>query len=829
MKQCKHCQTQNRDAAKFCKRCGKPIPAQDGKEFGDLVAKGHLATELEKFKNRVKAAAQLKSNGANVHIQMDCVVLGMAGTGKHFMVKKLTDFLVREGLVSPAAIKVVDAADFQIWMDDFDKNLEAVREGVLVINNVQKLLPDGDASDLNDLDRLFARMRNNNGRMPIVMLTGLRRGFEEFLSKNPETASLFEFRFNLKSFDEQSLCEVCVNALRQQYNLGITPEALKKLHGHFEWLIRKGDGIEGNGHLAEQKAEEMAVNAMLRHDKQVDEQDVLGEVFVPRTEAEIWKELDEFVGLQSVKDEIHKIIDSIKEAQREGGPDAKPRINDHYIFSGNPGTGKTTIARIFADILGALGVLPKGHYVEVAAKDLISDVVGGTERNVQEYVDRAMGGVLFIDEAYGFNDDSFGKAGIDKLVPILENKKGEFVCIAAGYREEMKEFLKMNTGLPSRFNKQIEFPDYNAKEMELIFLSMAKKKGYSLDAEARNKLHIEFENMYNRRGETFGNARDVRNLLDVAIERRGVRIRGMSEDAIRKEGKVLTYSDIAGEGINHVIDIKEVMKELDDLIGLENVKESLRDLAVTIRREQQLAQRRNRTPQINLSHYLFLGNPGTGKTTVARLMGNILYSLGVISSPQVYEVAREDLVGRYLGETAPKTHEAVMKAMGAVLFIDEAYTLSSGGPHDYGSEAVGALLKMLEDYKGKFVCIAAGYTREMNQFLSMNSGLASRFDESIVFEDYNAEELYRIFVSMAKKKEYILEEETHVAVRELFERAYASRDENFGNARTVRKALDRAIKNLSKRMNFDEDWSDEELMTIKAEDIKRIKLEEIMK
>lgn len=828
MKQCTQCNTQNRDQARYCKHCGKLLPAQDGHAFAELVAKDSIANELDKFRNRVKAAAQLKSIGANVHIQMDSVVIGKAGTGKHFLVKQLTDVLVKEGLVKSSSIKTVDAADFPIWMDEFDKNLENAKDGVLIINNVQKLLPDGDAVDLNDLDRLFARMRSDSGHMPIVMMTGLRRGFEEFLAKNHDIASLFEFRFDLAPFDEQALCKVCANILKHLYKLDITAEALKKLQGHFEWLMRKGDGIESNGHLAEQKAEELAVNAMLRHGREVEEQDVQGEVFVPRTEAEIWQELDEFIGLQSVKDEIHKIIDSIKEAQREGGPDAKPRIADHFVFIGNPGTGKTTIARIFADVLGALGVLPKGQYVEVAGKDLISDVVGGTERNVQEYVDRAMGGVLFIDEAYGLNDDMFGKAGVDKLVPILENKKGEFVCIAAGYRDEMKEFLKMNPGLPSRFKKQIEFPDYNAKELEMIFLSMAKKKGFRLDDEAADKLHIEFENMYNRRSETFGNARDVRNFLDAAIERRGVRLRGMSDEEIKKEGKLLTYSDVAGEGVNKVIDIKEVMKELDELIGLESVKESLRDLAVTIRREQQLAQRRNRTPNINLSHYLFLGNPGTGKTTVARLMGNILYSLGVIASPVVYEVTREDLVGRYLGETAPKTHDAVMKAMGAVLFIDEAYSLNSHSMSDYGPEAVATLMKMLEDYKGKFVCIAAGYTREMGQFLNMNSGLKSRFDETITFEDYNAEELFQIFVSMAKKKEFMLEDEALAAAKDLFERIYASRDENFGNARTVRKALDRAIKNLSNRTAFEDDLSDEELMTLKAEDINKIKLEDIL-
>lgn len=828
MKQCKHCHSDNRDEAHFCKHCGKPLPADEGREFADFYAKDNLMTEINKFRDRVKAAAQLKANGANVHIQMDCVVVGKAGTGKHFVADWLANLLVREGIVDSSGVKTIDAAEFQFWMDEFDNNLEAIRGGVLILNNVQKLLPEGDASDVNDLDRLFARMRSDAGKMPIIIMTGLRRGFEEFLAKNQDVASLFEFRFDLVPFNEMALCDVCANILKKKYKLMMSSEARTKLRGHFEWLMRKGDGIEGNGHLADQKAEDMAVKVMLRGGKQVEEQDIEGEVFVPKTEAEIWQELDEFVGLQSVKDEIHKIIDSIKEAQREGGPGTKPRIKDHYIFTGNPGTGKTTIARIFADILGALGILPKGQYVEVAAKDLISDVVGGTERNIQEYVDRAMGGVLFIDEAYGFNDDMFGKAGVDKLVPILENKKGEFVCIAAGYRDEMKEFLKMNTGLPSRFNKQIEFPDYNAKELELIFLSMAKKKGFSLDEEASEKLHIEFENMYNRRGETFGNARDVRNFLDAAIERRGVRLRGMSEDAILKEGKVLTYSDIAGEGVNRVIDIKEVMKELDELVGLESVKESLRDLAVTIRREQQLAQRKNRTPKINLSHYLFLGNPGTGKTTVARLMGNILFSLGVISSPEVYEVAREDLVGRYIGETAPKTRDAVMKAMGAVLFIDEAYSLSTGGHSDYGSEAITTLVKMMEDYKGKFVCIAAGYTCEMTQFLNMNSGLKSRFDETINFEDYNADELYRIFVSMAKKKEYILEDEACVAAKALFERIYATRDQNFGNARTVRRALDRAIKYLSKRTAFEDDLTDEELMTLKAEDINAIKLEDVL-
>ena len=337
MMKCKQCQTPNRDEAKFCKRCGKPLEIPKEQEFEGLFAKDNLIETLKNYKKRVDVDRQMKERGNRVHIQMDCVILGQAGTGKHFMAELLQDWLVRNEVVFQSEVKVIDASDFPSWAGEkIDEKLNAIKDGLLVLHNAQKLIYNGESPDL---DALFTRMHDHPSTMPVIIMTGLLREMEEYLDAKPEVASLFEFRYDLKSFNEKALCDVCANILKKRYKFDIAPEALKKLGGHFEWQMRKGGGTASNGLLAELKAEEMAVNALLRGGNRIEEDDVKGEVFVPRTEAEIWAELDEFVGMQNVKDEIHKIIDSIKEAQREGGPEAKPRIKDHYIFTGNPGTG----------------------------------------------------------------------------------------------------------------------------------------------------------------------------------------------------------------------------------------------------------------------------------------------------------------------------------------------------------------------------------------------------------------------------------------------------------------------------------------------------------
>ncbi len=264
--------------------------------------------------------------------------------------------------------------------------------------------------------------------------------------------------------------------------------------------------------------------------------------------------------------------------------------------------------------------------------------------------------------------------------------------------------------------------------------------------------------------------------------------------------------------------LEELMAELDSLIGLKDVKEEVKSLVNLVKVRSMRLEAGLPAAPVSL-HMVFTGNPGTGKTTVARLLGELYAAIGALKTGQLVEVDRSGLVAGYVGQTAMKTAQVLEKALGGVLFIDEAYSLASGGENDFGREAIETLLKGMEDHRDELVVIVAGYSEPMERFISSNPGLESRFNKYIHFPDYTPDELRGIFLLNCSKNGYVLSEDADAALISLLTRLYENRDENFGNGRTVRNLFEDAVSRQANRLASLSSPTRDELMTLLPQDL----------
>lgn len=819
---CNKCGRENRPEASFCRFCGEPL-VQETTQKG-LIGKASITAILDDLDNKLQVAKVVAENGTR--IGLDCLILGDSGTGKNFIADLIASKMLASGVVKKAATKV-DAADWDEFVSDFDKKIAALKDSVLLITNAQKLLPTSKASDVNQLDKLFTRMRNTEGA-PIVIMCGLHNDLAEFLENNKDVHRLFEFDFVLPAFGLNDLTELTLALLKEKYKVETADNLSTKLKAHFGWYMRQTDIGHTNGHLSEKVAESLYVKATLRGSKVVEAQDIdTSECFIPKNEDQILAELDNYVGLLNVKEEIRAIIRNVKTKKEKGVKDKL--LKDHYLFTGNPGTGKTTFARKFGEVLNAIGALPTGQFVEISGKDFIGQYVGDSEVNVKKFVDKAMGGVLFIDEAYALtgsngSQSSFGMDAINTLLTLLENRKGDFVCVMAGYTKEMGEFVRMNPGIPSRCNVTIEFPDYTARELETLFRNMLSRNSenteFTLDSKAEEMLPKIFDKMYLKRSETFGNAREVRNLFDLAVKRH--RLRNATDD-------VLTYADIVGEDATEEISVDDIMKEFDGFVGMQSVKDAIRRIAKEIAVQRQLIEMGEAAEGLTKYNFILTGNPGTGKSTVARIFGKVFKALGVTSTDRVTEKVPKDIIGQYVNESDKKMDAAINEAMGGVLFLDEAYDLepmdaAGQSMSSEGKKAVQLLMTRMENEAGKFVVICAGYPKEMATFMNSNPGLKRRFSHTIHIEDYSAEELLEIYERAAKAKKYnfsLADETVRMKALNMFRNMIAMKDDKFGNAGEAMKKVAETKTNINNRlMSIPPDqWTPEVLHTALAEDI----------
>lgn len=855
MKKCSKCNKDNRDVAKFCKWCGAsmataatpgtgpivddPTKPVNGGPLDNLIDKEEIVRRLGPIMAKAKSKADYcRKNGIKQRMQLSFLIAGASGSGKTETAYTIAQMLFDAGVTRTPEPVVVNAVNFKEWIKDVNKHEAKYANSVIIFEEAQKLVGDADRTDINEIDYLLQPIKRwrERGDMPVAIITGGTELLKYFRDGN--SAANVDYIFETDTISMDGLLKIAELILHKKYQRILTQEAHEKLKRVLLYDFRNPNTAPGvGGHIAAQRAYQIDLNAVEKSvfTNPLGPEFVSGTEYKPKTFEEVMKEFDKYVGIDNIKNELKTIANA---AAADVAAGREPKVTKHYRFIGNPGTGKTTMARLFADALNALGALPVGQFVEVSKNDLVSSWVGGTTDKVTSVFKKAMGGVLFIDEAYQLANDSHGKDAIDTILALTENNRGKIVVIIAGYFKEMEELNGVNIGIPSRFKNTIVFLDYDAAALTAIFRSMVSHSpdGLALSEDAEKGVENFFKLMYQGRKENFGNAREVRNVFETAVER--MRDRIAEQPSLPKE---ITMADIEGEN-NEPKPIEDILSALDEMVGMDKVKEQLMMIASDVRLRRLQMEFGDNSPELLNIHIAITGNPGTGKTEIAKRLGQIFKAIGVSDKGHVVHREKKTLLDSMVNSAGINMDKAVNEAMGGILFIDEAYNLipmdNPSQKDSDGVAAVEALMTRMVNDAGKFITVIAGYKQEIEEFIeNANPGLKSRFTHRIHIDDYNSDQLFEIYKRAASKSKLKLTDEASELLHKKIDEMVTMKDRKFGNARDVLKLLNETRARMSSRLRdvvMSGKVTPELLFTIEASDIpyeapKKVNVKECMR
>ena len=823
-------------------------------ELNQLVGLDSVKRDVQNTMNLLKIQKKREEMGMKViPTSKHMVFTGNPGTGKTTVARILAGFYKEIGVLSKGHLVEVDRSDLVAeyigqTAVKTSKKVEEAYGGVLFIDEAYTLNKGGKDYGQEAIDTILKEMEDHRDDL-IVIVAGYSGLMSEFIESNPGLKSRFNTYIHFPDYKADELKQI-FKGMCDKYGLILTKDADEAVDEYIGQMVKYKDDNFGNARDARNFFEKVIAKQATRvnMDSTIDANDLrtlMGEDIVPyvfgandvqlaeATEEDPNKvtpeeELKSLIGLETVKMEVESIVELVKFQQlREERGLKGVNISKHMVFTGNPGTGKTTVARIIAGFFKDMGILSKGHIVEVDRSDLVAEYIGQTAVKTQKKIKEALGGILFIDEAYTLNKEGkdFGQEATDTILKAMEDHRDNLIVIVAGYSNLMDDFIESNPGLKSRFTSYIHFPDYNADELKSMLRGMCQKNGLELSEDAGTKVDEYIDQMVKYKDENFGNGRDVRNFFEKILGKQASRVASSGEFNEEAFIKLVPQDIPTYEFGKNTVQLSEVpdMDEIDPdaelnaLVGLENVKTEVQSV-VGLAKLQQIREERGLKVVATSKHMVFTGNPGTGKTTVARILAAYFKEMGILTKGHLVEVDRSDLVAEYIGQTAVKTQKKIKEALGGILFIDEAYTLNKDGK-DFGQEAIDTILKAMEDHRDNLVVIVAGYSDLMDKFIESNPGLKSRFNKYIHFDDYSNVELIQIFEGLCNKYGLIVTDEAQLAIDEYITKMEANKDKNFGNGRSVRNFFEKILEKQAVRVTTMPNASEDDFLTITKEDI----------
>ena len=655
------------------------------------------------------------------------------------------------------------------------------RNGTLFVDEAYSLIGENRRSDQFAKDAIRACLTEieNNKYSTLTVFAGYKDKVNRLLREDPGLPSRFPFRIHINDYTPMELTTIARDyASSQGYEF--EDGLFDKLIKHIDDMGKDPSG--GQARMAVSLAEdaiarrgERIFQAFEKNVKTETGQILLSDDFNIGAKlgdatliAQIDNEVNDLIGMDEAKLWFKNLKQMIKLVDKTG--DKSPlKVCLNMVLTGNPGTGKTTFARLLVRFLVAHGILSKDNMVERNGLELKGEYVGETAPKVKEAIAEAMGGCLFIDEAYSLagsaadddgvgSADLFSKEAVRTLLTEVENNRTGVMVIMAGYKGPMQRFFRLDPGLDRRFQGRMHLNDYTPHQLARIAKLRAKGFGKVFEDGLVEKLAQHISDFYHREIEQQNGGLSL-NLTEEALRRQSVRLVQSKDfadagvDEIRKLAVTLTAADYGidtgGPRLGKNDDIKEaVMNELDSLVGMETVKEFFQSMRKKVEYIEMGGSMDTLKTSLNM---IITGNPGTGKTTVARLIFRFLNAYGILPVKRFVEKNGLELKGRFVGQTAPTVKAAVKDAMGGALFIDEAYALVTQ-KDNFSMEVVRMLLTEVENNRTNLLVMLAGYRDKMSLLIDSDPGMARRFGTTLHLPDYTPIEIAEICKRISEKK-----------------------------------------------------------------------------